>query len=92
MPTSEKVIDPVHLVIMEAARNHFILPPGATLMDSDIGMFIEALATAGYKIMPDEPTPEIGQAVYVAWNTFGEDATMGPHEVIAIYRAMFAAA
>lgn len=39
-----------------------------------------------------EPTPEMGQAGYKAWDDFGEDAIMGPAEIIAIWRAMSAAA
>ena len=35
-----------------------------------------------------EPSGEMGMAGYAAWDTFGEDAVMGPHELIAIWRAM----
>jgi hypothetical protein len=41
-----------------------------------------------------EPTDKMGVAAYravsalEAWDKFGEDAIMGPHEVLAIYRAM----
>ena len=39
-----------------------------------------------------EPTDAMGNAIYVAWDSFGEDAVMGPHEAIAIYRAIQRAA
>jgi hypothetical protein len=34
-----------------------------------------------------EPTAAQGQAIYAAWDAFGEDAVMGPVEAVAIYRA-----
>ncbi len=35
-----------------------------------------------------EPAPEMGEAIYAAWDGFGEDAIMGPEEAIAIHRAV----
>ena len=33
------------------------------------------------------PTAAQGAAMYAAWDSFGEDAVMGPAEAIAIYQA-----
>lgn len=50
-----------------------------------------AVARAAIEAMA-VPTPAMGVAAYVAWDAFGDDATMGPQEVLAIWRAMITAA
>lgn len=51
----------------------------------------EPLALAAIKAMRG-PTPEMGRAGYSAWDAFGEDAVMGPKELIAVWEAMIDAA
>ena len=34
-----------------------------------------------------EPTAKQGMAIYLAWDSFGENSSMGPEEAITIYRA-----
>jgi len=36
----------------------------------------------------ENPTSDMGLAGYAAWDVFGEEAVMGPEELLAIWRAM----
>lgn len=47
-----------------------------------------AIRTALLEQLREEPDEEMIEAGYAAWDAFGDDATMGPEELIAIYRAM----
>ena len=51
-----------------------------------------ALKESGFVIVPREPTADMGQAGYAAWDKFGEAAIMGPTELLAIWQAMVGAA
>ena len=44
-------------------------------------------ALAVLKAMHDDPSPAMATAAYAAWDRFGEDATLGPNELLAIWRA-----
>ena len=62
------------------------------MLSSEETDFLLRAKEKGWVLVPADPTPEIGQAIYAAWDAFGENAVMGPDEAIAIYRAAVTAA
>lgn len=52
---------------------------------------LRAAVPAGWQMVPVELTPEIGRAMYAAWDAAGFDPVMGPAEAVAMYRAILAA-
>ena len=51
----------------------------------------DMLDVAGFAVVPKEPGDDVRKAMYATWDSFGDDATMGPREAVALYRAMLAA-
>ena len=52
---------------------------------------LAALEAGGFAVVPKEPGDDVRKAMYATWDSFGDDATMGPREAVALYRAALAA-
>lgn len=52
---------------------------------------LAALEAGGFAVVPKEPGDNVRKAMYATWDSFGDDATMGPREAVALYRAALAA-
>lgn len=52
------------------------------------GRILAALDAGGFAVVPKEPGDDVRKAMYATWDSFGDVATMGPREAVALYRAM----